>query len=147
MSRASLLLPALAACAPAPAHPATADLVAEVRAAAAAFDDAQLHGDRATLDRFLAADFVFIRGAGVVADRAAFLAAFSDPDQRFEPFEIVDRRAIVLGDAAVLIGGEATIRGTAHGAPFQDHFHYADIFQRRDGRWQVVYTQVTPIQP
>jgi hypothetical protein len=143
------VLLATAACAgsPSPVAPSPAgDVVAAVKAAAAEFDDAQLHGDRQTLERYLASDFVFIRGAGVVADRAAFLAAFTDPDQHLEPFVIVNRRAIKLAETSVLIGGEATITGTDHGTPFREHFHYADIFQRRDGRWQVVYTQVTPVK-
>jgi hypothetical protein len=145
----SAALVATAACAgsPSPVAPTpTGDVVAAVKVCAAEFDDAQLHGDRATIDRYLASDFVFIRGAGVVADRTAFLAAFTDPNQHLEPFEIVNRRAIKLADTAVLIGGEATIRGTDHGQPFTEHFHYADIFQLRDGRWQVVYTQVTPVK-
>jgi ketosteroid isomerase-like protein len=143
----AVLATAACACAPAPVAPIPAgDVVAAVKACAAEFDDAQLHGDRATIERYLAADFVFIRGAGVVADRTAFLAAFTDPAQHLEPFTIVNRRAIELADTAVLIGGEATIRGTDHGQPFSEHFHYADIFQRRDGRWQVVYTQVTPVK-
>lgn len=128
------------------AAPASADPIAAVRAAAAEFDQAQLRGDGATLDRFFARDFVFVRGAGVVADRAAFLAAFTDPKQKLEPFTVEHSVAIRLADTAVLIGGETTLRGTDDGQPFAEHIHYADIFQLRDGRWQVVYTQVTPVK-
>jgi hypothetical protein len=147
----SVALFAIAACAGSPSAVAPApvsagDVVAQVQACAAEFDDAQLHGDRATLERYLAADFVFLRGAGVIADRNAFIAAFTDPAQHLEPFEIVNRRALRLADTAVLIGGSATIRGTDHGQPFTERFHYADIFQFRAGRWQVVYTQVTPVK-
>ncbi len=139
---------ALAAChaSPAATTPAATDPVAAAKAAATEFDHAQLVGDRATMERYLASDFVFVRGAGVVADRAAFIAAFTDPDQKLEPFVIDHPIAIRLADRAVLIGGEGTIRGTDKGAPFTEHFRYADIFQLRDGRWQVVYVQVTPIK-
>jgi hypothetical protein len=130
----------------APASPSGGDPIAAVKAAAAEFDQAQLHGDRAVMERYLAADFVFVRGAGVVADRNAFLAAFTDPKQHLEPFTIEHPIAIRLADTAVIIGGEATLRGTDDGQPFVEHFRYADIFQLRDGRWQVVYTQVTMIK-
>jgi ketosteroid isomerase-like protein len=119
------------------------DPIAAVKAAAAEFDRAQLRKDRATIDRYLASDFVFVRGAGVVSDRKAFLAAFTDPETTLEPFEIVNPVAIKLADTAVLIGGETTLRGTERGERFAEHFRYSDVFQLRDGRWQVVYTQVT----
>src|SRR5579859_290300 len=47
---------------------APADPIPAVKAAATEFDQAQLHADRAAIDRYLASDFVFVRGAGVVAD-------------------------------------------------------------------------------
>lgn len=130
------------------AVPATphADPIAGARAAAAAFDHAQLVGDRATMDRYLASDFVFVRGSGKVADRAAFLAAFTDPNQTLAPFVVVNPVAIALSDTAVIIGGETTMTGTDKGEPFSEHFRYADIFQLRDGRWQAVYTQVTMLK-
>lgn len=137
----------LVAChAPAAATTPAADPIAAVKAAATEFDHAQLVGDRATMDRYLASDFVFVKGAGAVSDRAAFLAGFTDPDQKLEPFVIEHPVAIRLADQAVLIGGETTMRGTDKGTPFAEHFRYADIFQWRDGRWQVVYTQVTMIK-
>ena len=46
----------------------------------------------------------------------------------------------------VLVGGETTLRGTDDGRPFAEHIRYSDIFQLRDGRWQVVYTQVTMVK-
>jgi len=138
----------LAAChAPATAtSPASGDPIAAARAAAAAFDHAQLIGDRATMERYLASDFVFVRGAGVVSDRAGFLAAFTDPAIKLEPFTVEHPVAIRLADTAVIIGGETTLRGTEKGEPFAEHFRYADVFELRDGRWQVVYTQVTMIK-
>jgi ketosteroid isomerase-like protein len=143
--RSLALLIAGCAASPPPSAPAVAAApdVATVRAAAATFDDAQLHGDAATIDRFLAADFVFVRGSGKVADRAAFLAAFTDPKQKLDPFTITNRVFVPLGDRSAIVGGEAVMTGTDDGKPFREHFRYADVFTWRDGRWQVVYTQVT----
>ena len=124
----------------------TVDPIPAVKVAAAEFDQAQLRGDRKTIERYLANDFVFVRGAGVVSDRNAFIAAFTDPKTKLEPFVIEHPVAIKLADTAVIIGGEATLKGTDNGEPFSDHIRYADIFQLRDGRWQVVYTQVTMVK-
>ncbi len=137
-----LALALIAASAPAIAQ----DRNSDVRAVAKEFDDAQLHGDRATLERLLAPDYLFVRGSGRVGDRGDFIEAFTSPGQKLEPFRIEDPLFLrVSGDVAI-VGGEAWIRGTDGGQPFAQHFRYSDTFARRDGRWMVVYTQVTGLR-
>lgn len=118
---------------------------AEVRAAAQAFDDAQLHGDRAVLERMLAPDYLLVRASGRVGDRNDFIAGFTDPRSHLEPFEIRDRLFIRPSPDTAIVGGEAWVRGTEDGKPFTQHFRYSDMFARRNGQWMVVYTQVTPL--
>lgn len=139
------LMFALALAAGAPAV-AAGDTEAEIKAASRAFDDAQLHKDRTALDRFLAGDFKFVRGSGKFTDRNEFIDGFTDPNITFEPFVIKDPMYVPLGDDAGIVGGEGIIRGTESGKPFEERFRYADTFRRIDGRWQVVYVQVTPIR-
>lgn len=138
----SLLL-GLAACASSPKPIATADLEAEIKAAATAFDAAQLAHDRPTLERYLASDLVFVRGSGKVATRDDFLATFADTTLELEPFVIEHPVFVRLGERSGLVGGETVMRGKEKGEPFAEHFRYADTFVWRDGRWQVVYIQVT----
>ena len=64
---------------------------AEIRAAAQAFDDAQLHGDRAVLERMLASDYLLVHGSGRVGDKKDFIDGFTDPNAHLEPFDIRDR--------------------------------------------------------
>jgi ketosteroid isomerase-like protein len=118
---------------------------AEILAAAQAFDDAQLHGDRAALERMLAADFLLVHGSGRVGDRKDFIDGFTDPKSRLEPFEITDRLFVRPSPDTAIVGGEARVRGTDDGKPFSQHFRYSDIFARRNGQWMVVYAQVTPL--
>ena len=142
------LVCAVAACASTPKpSPATADLEAEIKAASRAFDDAQLAHDRPALERFLASDLVFVRGSGKVAGRDDFLATFADPTLELEPYVITNPTFVRLGERSGLVGGETVMRGKEKGEPFAEHFRYADIFAWRDGRWQVVYIQVTMLPP
>jgi ketosteroid isomerase-like protein len=126
------------------ATPAVAqDSNADVRAFAKAFDEAQLHGDRAALESMLAADFLFVGGTGRIGDRREFIAGFTAPGHKLEPFRIEDPLFLrVTGDVAI-VGGEACIRGTDGGQPFAQHFRYSDTFAKRNGRWVAIYTQVT----
>jgi ketosteroid isomerase-like protein len=143
-----MLAVALAAChsSSPPATPAAPrDVETEVKATAKAFDAAQLRKDRAALEQFLASDLIFVRGSGRVAGRADFIATFTDPEIDLEPYVITNPVFVRFGDHAGLVGGEAVMTGKEKGTPFTEHLRYADIFAWRDGRWQVVYIQVTMI--
>ncbi|HVV34079.1 MAG TPA: nuclear transport factor 2 family protein [Vitreimonas sp.] len=115
-----------------------------VMAASHAFDNAQLTKDRATLERMLANDYRIVFSSGRVGDRAAFLANFTDPTVEFSAIHVDDPYYQDLGRDAAIVGGVGTIEGTQNGAPFREHFMFADTFMRRDGQWVAIYTQVTP---
>jgi len=118
---------------------------AEVRAAAQAFDDAQLHGDRAVLERMLAPDFLLVHGSGRIGDKKDFIDGFTDPNAHLDPFDIKDKLFLRPTADTAIVGGEAWITGTDHGKAFKQHFRYSDYFAKRNGAWVVVYTQVTAL--
>jgi hypothetical protein len=113
--------------------------------AAQAFDDAQQHHDRAVLEAMLAPDFVLITGHGAEASRDDFIKASTDPGEKLEPIVITHHRVVPLGQDGGVASGEGIERGTQDGTPFVSHFRYADVFARREGKWVVVYTQVTAL--
>jgi hypothetical protein len=133
---AAAVAPLLMAAAPAP------DV--DVKVAAAAFDKAQLSGDKAALDRFVADDFVIVRGSGRRGGKADFIAGWMTPGVTFEPLQILDPVFVPLGPTAAIVGGRVELKGAENGKPFVERFHFSDVFQWRDGRWQVVFVQVTP---
>jgi ketosteroid isomerase-like protein len=114
------------------------------REAAAALDGAIASKDRASLERLIAPDFLWIRGSGAKGNKAAFVGALTVGTIRIEPFRPSDARWIVAGDTALLTATN-TLRGEAEGQPFVDRHRFADHWLYRDGRWQLVYAQVTPI--
>lgn len=136
----NLMLTALAPLliAAAPANPE-----AEVRAAAKAFDQAQMSGDKAAMDRFLASDFLMVNGAGQKNDRNDFIAGWTTPGTTYEPLVIHDPVFVSLGPTAAIVGGRVELKGAENGKPFVSRFHFSDVFAWRDGRWQVVFVQVT----
>lgn len=140
LALASAALLATAAIAQAPDN-------AQVRAAADAFDLAQQTGDRAALDRLIAPDFLFVRGSGRVGGRQDFIDGFTGPGQKLEPLRIEDPLFLRVSPDVAIVGGEAWVKGTDNGKPFAEHFRYADTFARRDGRWVVIYVQVTGLPP
>ncbi|WP_442681318.1 nuclear transport factor 2 family protein [Sphingomonas sp. ASY06-1R] len=123
----------------------TLDANTQVRAAAQAFEQAQVEGDRAALERLLAPDFLLVRASGRIGDKADFIAGFTDPKSKLQPYQIVDRLFVRPSDDSAIVGGEATVRGTENGKAFSQHFRYSDMFAKRNDQWVVVYTQITPL--
>ena len=117
-----------------------AALPSELRQAVADFDRAQLHSDAAELKRLLADDYVLYNSSGKVENKADFIRDYAG--MNLQPFTVEDETIRVFGDAAVL-AGVATLSGTDGGQPFTARLRFADIWARRDGRWQVVFTQAT----
>src|SRR5262245_54952616 len=131
---------ALSACTPrAPATPP-----AELMQAVHAYDEAQLHGDRAALERLLAPDYVLVNSRGQVQDKASLIADYTTPGNSLEPFEIREPVQRVWNDGAVM-GGLVTLRGVNGGEHFEATLRFADVWAKRDDAWQVVFTEVTPI--
>ena len=110
-----------------------------------AFDDAQLHHDRGTIERFLAPDFQYVTRVGIRLGRREFITATATPGEVFAPFVIRDHRIEALGVDGGVASGDVTVTGTHAGAPISDRFRYADVFTRHLGCWTVVYTQVTSV--
>lgn len=121
---------------------ATAGLPADLAAAAADYDRAQVKGDKALLNRLLADDYHLVNGGGQVESKEQFVAESIDPAFKLAPFTVENPIETVWTDGAVL-AGEVHLQGQDHGKPFTAHFRFADIWRKRDGAWQVVFTEVT----
>lgn len=125
-----------------PAHAQTPD-ADDPRAAARAFEAAQAKGDGAALQRLLARDFLFVRGSGRVGNRQDYVEGFTGPGDSVSALEVTDRLFTRVAPDAAVAGGEARIAGTEGGQPFQNHYRFSNVLVRRDGRWQIIFSQVT----
>jgi hypothetical protein len=109
-----------------------------------AFDDAQFRKDRASLDRALAEEMVYIDSSGKIAGREAFIAKFDSPATQFEPFVITARSLVQLGADVIAVTADCVIRGTKGSDQFEARFRFTDIFRRRGTTWEVIFVQATP---
>jgi len=132
-----LLLAALAS----PTIRAT-DLPPDLAKAVADYDQAQINGNRAELERLLADDYTLLNSAGKTETKAQFVAESTAPGFKLEPFVVRDPIEKVWGDGAVM-GGIATLRGVDAGKAFEATLRFADIWAKRKGKWQVIYTHVS----
>jgi hypothetical protein len=112
--------------------------------AAHAYDLAQIHSDKAELERLLAADYRLFNSGGQVQDKASFIADSTAPGFHMEPFSVEQPVEKMMGDTA-LLGGVATLQGTDGGKPFSARLRFMDVWAKRAGHWQVVFTQATRV--
>jgi uncharacterized protein (TIGR02246 family) len=108
------------------------------------FVEAMKSRDMAFFDRHVAKEYVQIVD-GKPVNFAAQLADLKAGKLRIETAALRDMKVHVAGDTAIVsLAGSAT--GSYKGKPFADGSKGFDVFAKRDGRWQVVYSQMTPIK-
>jgi hypothetical protein len=114
----------------------------DLETAAHDYDVAQVKSDKAALERLLAPDYVLHNSSGAVQDKASFIADQTAKGYRLDPFKIEEPVWKVIDDVA-LLGGVATLTGTDGGQPYKVRLRFMDVWQKRGGRWMVVFTQAT----
>jgi hypothetical protein len=137
-ARAALLIAAMLLGSAADAANLPADLAKAVKD----YDEAQIHGDKAELQRLVADDYTLVNSSGRIQNKAELIADYTAPGYKIEPFEIMQPVEKVWSDGAVM-GGVVDLRGTDGGKPFAVKLRFADIWAKRNGKWQVIYTHVS----
>ena len=116
-----------------------------VRAVERARGQALLRADTTALSRMVADEFVEISRLGQLRTKADNLRDIASGDLRLTSVKYDSLTVRLYGDVAVL-RGIADNTGTFRGFPFSGRIRYLRIFVRRDGRWQAVAMQQTPLQ-
>jgi len=120
------------------------DLPGDLAKAVKDYDQAQIEGNRAELVRLLADDYTLVNSAGKTETKAQFVAESSAPGFKLEPFVVKEAIEKVWSDGAVM-GGVAHLKGVDGGKPFEVDLRFSDIWAKRNGKWQVIYTHVSRI--
>ena len=120
---------------------ASTHVPADLAKAVAAYDKAQFTENRAELQRWLADDYLLVNSSGATETKAQLIADYTAAGFDLQPFEIEQPIEKVWRDGAVM-GGVVTLRGIDGGKAFEARLRFADVWAKRRGQWQVVYTQV-----
>jgi hypothetical protein len=118
------------------------ELPSDLAKAVEAYDKAQVRGDRAELERLLADDYTLVNSSGQIETKAQLISDYTAPGFKLEPFVVTDAIEKVWSNGAVM-GGIATLRGVDGGKRFEATLRFADIWAKRSGQWQVIYTHVS----
>lgn len=115
-----------------------------VRAVEMSRAQALLHADTAALSRLVADEFIEISRLGQIRTKVDNIRDIGSGDLRLLSVRYDSLVVRIYGDVAVL-RGIADNTGTFRGFPFSGKIRYLRVFVRRDGRWQAVAMQQTPL--
>lgn len=121
-------------------------LPVDLAAAATAYDIAQMKSDRAGLERYLADDYTLANTDGRNQDKAESIAGSMAPGRKTIYVAISQQVRKLWADGAVL-GGMVDAKGIDQGKPFAMRARFVDVWAKRGGRWQVIFTQIHDAPP
>ena len=116
-----------------------------VLAAEDQFFQALLRGDRASLERVLAPDFLLIDVmTGSEIPRPVLLELVGSRQLVFASVERIDARVRLYGKAAV-VTGQTRMQGHYGEQQFGAHSRYTHVYVQAGGTWRLASAQGTPI--
>lgn len=121
-----------------------ADVPPDLAQAVKEYDQAQIRNDVSVLERLFADDYVLVNSDATVEDKRQSLADFKVPGFKIDPYVVEQPIQTVWGDAAVL-GGVVRLSWTQDGKHQTRLIRLAHVWAKRNGRWQMTYTQVTRV--
>src|SRR5262249_43315883 len=108
-------------------------------------NEAIVKADIAFLERVLHEDYIHIRPRGTVENRAQYLENRKTGRVDFELLVADEIKVRLYGDTAV-VTGRSTAKGKDSQGGIDEQRRWPRVFLRREGRWQLVHFQGTPIQ-
>jgi hypothetical protein len=102
-------------------------------------------GDVESARRMMAADFEVINPAGGSASRAEYLDALGSGALDYRVFEPASPIAVRVADDSATLRFRARFDLDVGGSRVQHQGWVAELYERRSGRWQIVWEQATAI--
>ena len=128
------------AVAEADANPPAADLASAVRE----YDIATINNDVAALSRLIAEDYMLVNSDSSVENKNQYLADFHLPGFHIAPYTM-EEPMLRAWDRFGLTGGLLPLGWIQDGARHQRRLRIVHVWIKAEGRWQIVYTQITRI--
>jgi ketosteroid isomerase-like protein len=105
---------------------------------------AVVKGDVATLESQTSDDYTLINANGQVSGKAQTMSAIKSGDIKLTANELSDLKVRVYGDTAV-VTGKSNAKGTIGGRELKGPVMFTRVYVKKDGKWQSVAFQQTPI--
>jgi len=108
--------------------------------------EAQIQRDFPTLERIMADECIYTHASSQTQSKAEFLADLKSGKRVYKALKNSDLHVMVYGHTVVLTG-RTNISAVNDGKDVEVATKFLEVYQNRDGRWQMVAHQSTRLAP
>jgi hypothetical protein len=116
----------------------------DLAAAATAYDLAQFKSDRPELERLLADDYTLAGSNGKNQTKAESIAAAVAPGNT-TTYVAISQQVYKVWPNGAALGGIVDAKGMSHGKAYTMRARFVDVWAKRHGHWQVIFTQINTV--
>lgn len=127
-----------------PAPAATLDLLPDLAKAIKEHEQATLRNDIVVLGDLVAEDYMLVNSDSTLQDKQSYLADFSIPGFRLDPYLMEEPVLKIWGNTA-LTAGRLHLSWTQDGRRQNRLVRIAHVWAKDDGHWRLTYTQLTRV--
>ena len=117
---------------------------AELAEAVTAYRQATVRGDVTTLSNLVAHDYMLVNSDSSLQARQSYLDDFKLPGFKIDRYLVKQSAHEVWGDTA-LVRELVQLAWTQEGEQHRRELRIAHVWTKRDGHWQIAYTQLTRV--
>jgi ketosteroid isomerase-like protein len=107
--------------------------------------DAYVKSDPAFIKNLEADDYALIEADGTVSTKAQDVKATTDKTFVLKSATMSDFKCRMIGDNAAVVTCMVKMSGTDEGKDFSGDFRGTDVFEKKNGKWMVVASQLTKV--
>ncbi|MEO6568888.1 MAG: nuclear transport factor 2 family protein [Opitutaceae bacterium] len=127
--------------------PATAQIIAAVRAA----DDERLaatkSGERARLDAIFSDELIYAHSSGMVDNKASYMDSLVSKRTVYESFDYKQRDFKIAGPGVVIMTGRVFIKSTNTGGRSDNDLNFLAVWREENGKWRFYAWQSSKMPP
>ena len=118
---------------------------AELKAIEQQWLDAYMKSDPAFIKNLEAEDYSIIEPDGAVSTKAQDVKSATDKTFVLKSATMSDFKCRMLGDNAAVVTCMLKMSGTDNGKEFSGDFRGTDVFEKKNGQWMAVASQLTKV--
>jgi ketosteroid isomerase-like protein len=103
-----------------------------------------LKRDAKAYGRIVGEDYVFTNQDAVLRTKAQMVSSYESGSIKYESIKFDELKVHAYGDTAVVTGRQ-TVKGQDAGKDISGVFRYTRAYVKRQGRWELVATQLTRV--
>jgi ketosteroid isomerase-like protein len=122
----------------------TVELPPDLAQAIKEYEQATFRNDIAVLGGLVTDDYLLVNSDSTLQDKQSYLADFTVPGFRLDPYVMEEPVLKIWGDTA-LTAGRLHLAWTLNGKRESRLVRIAHVWAKEDGNWRLTYTQLTRV--